>query len=126
MFFLTAGFFAQCIAPKGLIWIGQPATGAFSGQNYCGSTIATAPACSPTPCAPDEDACTSNRSLNSRAWRTCDYTHDLAAVGPISWPRGVRRPFVFNGPVWEQLTRWKHKVAAGADWTHKLAASTRS
>src|SRR5215469_10309901 len=52
--------------------------------------------------------------------RRCDYTHNLAAVGPISWPSGVRRPFVFNGRAWAQLTRWNHKVAASADWTHKF------
>jgi hypothetical protein len=31
----------------------------------------------------------------------CDYTHNFAAVGTISWPQDVRTPFVFNGAVWE-------------------------
>ena len=53
----------------------------------------------------------------------CDYTHNLTAFGPISWPRALRKPLVFNGPVWEYLTSWTHKMAASADWKDILATS---
>jgi hypothetical protein len=55
--------------------------------------------------------------------RRCDYTHNLTAFGPISWPRALRKPLFFNGPVWEYLISWTHKMAASADWKDILATS---
>lgn len=56
----------------------------------------------------------------------CDWNHNLASVGTISWPGQEERGFLFSGGNVGPLSRWNHNVAENTDRNHNVALGARS